>query len=92
MSAKVNAECDKVNIKQNCWTRADWPYPNLFILPLHRLLQVRYFPNKTFLFVTQLTDVLNSSKRKSSLRCRERKQKERNSACIYTGCGKKREL
>lgn len=48
------------------------PYPDFFILPLHRLLQVRYFSNKTFLFQTQLTDVLNSRK---SVRCRERNKK-----------------
>lgn len=49
------------------------PYPDFFILPLHRLLQVRYFSNQTFLFQTQLTDVLNGRK---SLRCRERESKE----------------
>lgn len=40
------------------------PYPNFFIFPLHRLLQVGYFSNKTLLFHTQLTDLLSSPKRK----------------------------
>lgn len=60
------------------------PYPDLFILPLHRLLQVRYFSNKTFLFQTQLTDVLIGRK---SLGCGERETKrERSDACTCWLC------
>ena len=62
-SAKVNSVW-KVNKTQNCSTRAHRPYPNFFILPFHRLLQVRYFSNKTLLFYTQLTDLLHSRERK----------------------------
>lgn len=82
MRLKVNAEEDAPKA-QNCVTRAQRPYPNLLILPLHRLLQVRDFSNETFLLDTQLTDVLNSSRREARLRCRE-SRKETSSACMYS--------
>lgn len=37
-------------------------YPDFFILPLHRLLEVGYFSNVTVLFHPQLTDLLNGRK------------------------------
>lgn len=62
--------------KKKTTPRAQQSYPDFFILPLHRLLQVRYFSNKTLLFHIQLTDLLNSMRSKSLSR------RENSDTCI----------
>lgn len=69
------------------------PYPNFFILPLDRLLQVRYLSNKTVLFQTKLTDLLHSRKRrKTSLEEGERDSKKDEKQWKYLLCVKRKVL